>query len=144
MAASQALRLFRFLLPSWKFFADTEALPELFYRTRPSGQHDWGPWTDALAPERPRRFPLLLNARGNLDSAFATAVDLLAQDLEREVAQARSVSYRLVQGLLERRVRRAAATGQPLELQFKLCQGSVQGTPQDFLLSAIHEVTPWN
>lgn len=97
---SKAWQLLRSLLPSWRFFEDVEPGPELSFRVLPEGD-----WLPAIVPAGTRGF--FLNARGNLSLLQQSLAEQLLAELDGvEVSQAPSlVAYRLVQRLIESRVR---------------------------------------
>jgi len=111
---SKAWQLLRSLLPSWRFFEDVEPGPELSFRVLPLG--DWRP---AIEPAKTRGF--FLNPRGNLSLLEQSLAEQLLAELDGvEVSQAAGlVSYQLVQGLVEARVRELGL-GTASRYQFRL------------------------
>jgi hypothetical protein len=80
LAHSPGLRLFRSLIPSWRFFDTIEEAP-LVYLRPVSAAGEEGPW-EPLIPA-PRRGPLALiyNPQGNLSLALHGALDQLIDEL---------------------------------------------------------------
>jgi hypothetical protein len=111
--------LLRSLLPSWRFFEDVEPGPELSFRVVTAGAEP-GPWRAALAP-RSSVLPLV-NARGNLHLAEQSLVEQLEAELDGvELERAPElVPYRLVQRLVEARLREAGGVEAGVRYQFRI------------------------
>lgn len=118
---SKAWGLLRSLLPSWRFFEDVEPGPELCCRVALQGR-EYGAWQGVLeqGAGAPR---VLLNAAGNLRLAYQSLVEQLEAELdgvERSLAPT-LVPYRLVQRLVEQRLRSA---GSAAGARYQFCIGN--------------------
>lgn len=120
---SKAWLLLRSLFPSWRFFEDVEPGPELCYRVAPRGG-EYGEWQGVLEP-RAASHGLVLNAAGNLRLAYQSLIEQLEAELDgvqRNVAPT-LVPYRLVQRLVEQRLR-SAGNGAGFRYQFRIGDAS--------------------
>jgi hypothetical protein len=98
------LQLLKIFLPSWRFFEGAGHQARIFWQVAPSG--DWKPLPRVTQPFG----SLLINARFNEQHAFDSQVECLLNEIAdvsrssdaKEVE--RSVSFRLVADLIERRI----------------------------------------
>lgn len=115
----KAWQLLRSLLPSWRFFEDVEPGPELSFRVVTAGAEP-GPWRAALTPGG-ALFPLL-NAHGNLHLAEQSLVEQLEAELDGAELEGapQLVPYRLVQRLVEARLRASEGAERGVRYQFRI------------------------
>lgn len=133
--------LLRSLFPSWRFFEQIAPVPHLRYRVA-AAQGNFGPWRDALPPVARTAGSLLLNARGNLQLAYQSLVERLADDIDGMAPESipETVSYQLVQRLVLERVEfRAEAEVRRYQFQLSLPEAS---EPDVFFVSAVHVRSP--
>lgn len=141
---SQARRLFRSILPSWKLFVELAPSARLHHRVVSDSGDDSrsSEWIDTLPAPAPRgALSLLINTDHNRRLAFQSLVDQLAEDVSElpvgdAAALTQLVSYALVLNLV--RARADAGDGR---LQFKLTwgmPGAASEAREDVMISAEH------
>ncbi len=129
--------LLRAFFPSWKFFEDVFEMPTLYFRTRPAGESEFGPWVNCFSKIKRTPWMPLLNPEGNLLLAKYSLLQQLQYDLEevkagQESTFVDSVSYRLTKALAEDTMtQKGIAKGS--EFQFKV------SVVEDTLVSITHE-----
>jgi hypothetical protein len=117
---SPSLVLLRGLFPAWRFFESLEPGPLLRYRVA-SPDGELGPWIDALPAPAARR--LFLNAAENFRLACQSLVEQCADELEAQPAEpAQSVAFRLLDHLVQYRMRAAGPVGRGARYQFQLSE----------------------
>ena len=128
----RSLKLFRSLIPSWRFFDQRGEAVILEYRmSLPLGE--FTPWKNALDERAPRN--LILNARGNYLLACHTLLQQLIDDLDewdenRMEEFQESVSFRLVVNLVKERIAKQEPSPHPdFRFQFRV------RAPEDVLIS---------
>lgn len=131
---SGAWSLLRCLWPSWRFFDVPAPLPSLRVRIAPTNQ-DYGEYRDVLAAPRRGASSLFLNARHNLELAYASAVETLADELSGDEPSVDPTSYEVVRRLVELRARGFDATVQ--RYQFALFEA---GDAEPWFISEPHVV----
>jgi hypothetical protein len=138
---SPSWRLFRCLIPTWRFFEQIEPVPALRYRVAPGG-NDWRDWQDALRPPPRTASSLLINAAGNLHLASESLVEHLIAELEgaRELDRSEDdlVSYHLVCALVEQRVRATFGSSATLRFQFSLADSDLADGAGLLFVSRVH------
>jgi hypothetical protein len=127
---AHALTLLRCLFPAWRFFEALDPGPLLSYRVA-ARDGALGPWLAALPEPGPRH--LLLNAAGNLRLAYQSLVEQFAAELEAEPAEpAELVSFRLIDALVQERIRSGSDAASVARYQFRLSERS-PGEPELFV-----------
>lgn len=91
MLGSRALKLFRVLIPSWRFFDAPGIEPYLKHRVGPRAE-SLGKWIETLPRSKRRPWNLFLNSKNNLITAYYGLVLQFLDDLET----VNPVSYELV------------------------------------------------
>jgi hypothetical protein len=117
----RGLSLLRCFFPSWRFFEDIAAGPRLEVSVATRG-HSFEAWRDAWVPAPRTAASLILNARGNLELAYQSLVDQLWSELEEhaEPASTESITYRLVQHIIERECLTAIERASGATYRFRL------------------------
>jgi hypothetical protein len=117
----RGLALLRCFFPSWRFFEDVAAGPTLQLSTAAPGE-SFGPWRDAWVSAPRTAASLIVNARGNLELAYQSLVDQLSSELEdgEGTDPTSSITYRLVQHLIERECLMPAERLPGLRYRFRL------------------------
>jgi hypothetical protein len=96
----RGLALLRCFFPSWRFFEQIEPGPSLEVCTAATNE-PFGPWRDAWTPGPRTTAALIVNPRGNLELAYQSLVDQLWSELEETPDPSSSITYALVQRLVE-------------------------------------------
>ncbi len=104
---------FRVLIPSWRFFDQTSAVPKLYARVTHRGQIG-SSWLPVLAPPQLKWYSLFLNPEGNLYHANCNLLDHLLQSPED--AEARRILHRVVRHFLLQ----ARGVERPASYEFQL------------------------
>lgn len=104
----------RILVPSWRFFNDTGAVPKLYVRVIQPGQLDGGGWLAALTPPKLTFMSLFVNAEGNFYHATCNALDQLLRVPDDKDA-AKIVHTYIIDHLL-----RVRGVKEPVKYQFKV------------------------
>jgi hypothetical protein len=135
-ARSETARLFRALVPSWRFFQEIDPVPILSFRTAGAGA-ELGPWSEALAPLPRTILSLFANGESNLRLAEHGVVEALLAELHgrtHEEAQ-RLVAYRRVQAMIGRQL------GTEIErYQFRLVASDGASADEEVFRSEVHRI----
>lgn len=106
------ISLFRFWLPSWKFFVEIGPEPQLHYRIG-AAHGEFGPWHPCFDKRTRRWRELFLNAEGNFQLACGNLLAKLMQDIAETSTPSSpdetdrisgSVTYRLIENLVRLRI----------------------------------------
>jgi hypothetical protein len=107
------LKLFRVLLPSYRFFDCTTDALELLYRTSTERQDSFGPWALCIPKPGPRKLKnLFLNHEENFLFACHALLEYFQNDLNDGIEEgieediAESTSFRLVQNLVRFQIKK--------------------------------------
>lgn len=110
----RGLALLRSLFPSWRFFEEIEPGPVLEVCVASE-------WRSAWTPAPRTAAALIVNARGNLELAYQSLVDQLWSEIEdAPEAPERSITYALVQRLIEVECLTAAERASASSYKFRL------------------------
>lgn len=128
---SSRARLLRTLVPSWRFFAEIDAVPILEYQV---GE---GPWREGLPPVPRGIGSLVLNGPSNLRLAEHGVVEALLEELDGlPVDRAPSLlRYRMVQAMVEARMREAGEVG---PYAFRLVASDGVSPDEEVFRSVVH------
>lgn len=133
----RGLALLRCFFPSWRFFEEIAPGPALEISTAPDAAAEFGPWRDAWTPAPRTLASLIVNARGNLELAYQSLVDQLWSEIEEAAEDpAASITYRLVQNLIELECLSADERSAGLRYRFRLT--SAENPDTESFTSTVH------
>lgn len=135
-ARSDTARLFRALVPSWRFFQEIDPVPWLSFRSAAAGA-ELGEWREALLPGPRTLASLFVNGEGNLRLAEHGVVEALLAELDgrtHEEAQ-HLVAYQRVHAMLVREL------GTDVErYQFRLVASDGASPDEEVFRSEVHRL----
>lgn len=139
--------LFRVLLPSWRFFEDLGPVPKLYCRVR-SPQSEFSSWSLLLEPKARHFSQIFFNPSGNLRLACHSLVEQTFLDINDQSAESadhfsETVSYQLLQNLVEFQILKGRQYPDKVLYQFQIQVTLPNGETYQALLSEEHEAT-WN
>tara|TARA_Y100000590_G_scaffold470551_1_gene666258 strand:+ start:5301 stop:5717 length:417 start_codon:yes stop_codon:yes gene_type:complete len=106
----------RLLFPSWRFFESFEEVPVLFHRIKKDGE--WTPWTRTLPFPKRKGTILFFNPQGNTIALFHSLFQRLVAEInEGHFAVEQSLSFQLIQNIVERYLSEESKT-----YQFRIAQ----------------------